>query len=119
MHSIALDSHRSGLRPEADPDTGSGRPQNEQWSDLSKNPISQRLESNHGIKGICLRVVGALALSVALVSGGAVGGPWFIGTGSAGSQNSINSFGYNNVPNTMSGPYWGSVIQNAYDSASA
>ena len=64
-------------------------------------------------------VVGAIALSVALVSGGAAGGTWFIGTGSAGSQNSINSFGYNNVPNTMFGPYWGSVIQNAYDSASA
>ena len=53
------------------------------------------------------------------MTGGSSGGPWFIGTGSAGSQNSINSFGYNNVPNTMFGPYWGSVIQNAYASASA
>lgn len=53
------------------------------------------------------------------MTGGSSGGPWFIGTGSGGSQNSINSFGYNTVPNTMFGPYWGSVIQNAYSSASA
>lgn len=53
------------------------------------------------------------------MTGGSSGGPWFIGSGSGGSQNSINSFGYNTVPNTMFGPYWGSVIQNAYSSASA
>ena len=53
------------------------------------------------------------------MTGGSSGGPWFIGSGSAGSQNSNNSFGYTNVPNTMFGPYWGSVIQNAYTVASA
>ena len=51
--------------------------------------------------------------------GGPSGGPWLIGSGSGGSQNSINSFGYNNVPNTMFGPYWGSVDQSAYISASS
>jgi V8-like Glu-specific endopeptidase len=53
------------------------------------------------------------------MTGGSSGGPWFIGGGSGGSQNSINSFGYNTVANTMFGPYWGSVIQSAYASASA
>ncbi len=53
------------------------------------------------------------------MTGGSSGGPWFIGTGSAGQQNSVNSFGYNSVRNTMFGPYWGSVIQSAYAQASA
>jgi V8-like Glu-specific endopeptidase len=53
------------------------------------------------------------------MTGGSSGGPWFIGSGSNGLQNSVNSFGYNNVPNTMFGPYWGSVIQNVYAAASA
>lgn len=53
------------------------------------------------------------------MTGGSSGGPWFIGSGSGGSQNSVNSFGYNTVPNTMFGPYWGSVIQSAYSSAAA
>lgn len=53
------------------------------------------------------------------MTGGSSGGPWFIGTGSGGAQNSVNSFGYNNVPNTMFGPYWGTVIQNAYLAAAA
>ncbi|MHC5794622.1 trypsin-like serine peptidase [Lacisediminihabitans sp. FW035] len=53
------------------------------------------------------------------MTGGSSGGPWFIGSGSGGSQNSINSFGYNNVQNTMFGPYWGSVIQSAYAAASS
>jgi V8-like Glu-specific endopeptidase len=53
------------------------------------------------------------------MTGGSSGGPWFIGGSSGGVQNSINSFGYSNVPNTMFGPYWGSVIQGVYNSASA
>jgi hypothetical protein len=48
------------------------------------------------------------------MTGGSSGGPWFTG----GVQNSINSFGYDGVANTMFGPYWGSVIQGAYDAAS-
>jgi len=47
------------------------------------------------------------------MTGGSSGGPWFTG----GLQNSINSFGYGGVPNTMFGPYWGSVIQGAYNTA--
>ena len=53
------------------------------------------------------------------MTGGSSGGPWFIGSGSGGLQNSVNSFGYNNVPDTMFGPYWGSVIESVYDAASA
>ena len=53
------------------------------------------------------------------MTGGSSGGPWMIGSGSTGLQNSVNSFGYNNIANTMFGPYWGSVIQNAYVVASA
>ncbi|TBN56852.1 hypothetical protein EYE40_05245 [Glaciihabitans arcticus] len=51
------------------------------------------------------------------MTGGSSGGPWFIGSGTGGSQNSVNSFGYTSVSNTMFGPYWGSVIGAAYDSA--
>lgn len=51
------------------------------------------------------------------MTGGSSGGPWFLGSGSAGYQNSVNSFGYSSVSNTMFGPYWGSVIQNAYQDA--
>lgn len=53
------------------------------------------------------------------MTGGSSGGPWFIGGNADGRQNSVNSFGYDNVPDTMFGPYWGSVIQGAYQSASA
>lgn len=53
------------------------------------------------------------------MTGGSSGGPWFIGSGSGGLQNSINSFGYNNVANVMWGPYWGSTIQSVYNQASA
>jgi hypothetical protein len=49
------------------------------------------------------------------MTGGSSGGPWFTG----GLQNSINSFGYNGVPDTMFGPYWGTVIQGAYNTAQA
>ena len=51
------------------------------------------------------------------MTGGSSGGPWFLGSGSSSYQNSVNSFGYNTVRNTMFGPYWGSVIQQAYQNA--
>lgn len=53
------------------------------------------------------------------MNGGSSGGPWFVGSGANGYQNSVNSFGYNAVPSTMFGPYWGDEIEAAYDSASA
>lgn len=51
------------------------------------------------------------------MTGGSSGGPWFLGTGSGGYQNSVNSFGYGSVRNTMFGPYWGSVIEQSYQEA--
>ena len=53
------------------------------------------------------------------MTGGSSGGPWFIGTSAAGYQNSINSYGYGSKSTTMYGPYWGSVIQQAYTTAAA
>lgn len=50
------------------------------------------------------------------MTGGSSGGPWFLG-GSSAYQNSVNSFGYSGVRNTMFGPYWGTVIEQAYNSA--
>ncbi|WP_404285381.1 trypsin-like serine peptidase [Glutamicibacter arilaitensis] len=50
------------------------------------------------------------------MTGGSSGGPWFLG-GSDGYQNSVNSFGYSGVRNTMFGPYWGSVVEQAYNAA--
>lgn len=50
------------------------------------------------------------------MTGGSSGGPWFLG-GSDGFQNSVNSFGYGGIRNTMFGPYWGSVIEQAYQTA--
>lgn len=50
------------------------------------------------------------------MTGGSSGGPWFIGTGSSGTQNSINSYGYSGT-SVMYGPYWGTVIQATYTSA--
>jgi hypothetical protein len=50
------------------------------------------------------------------MTGGSSGGPWFLGSGA---QNSLNSFGYNNIPNVMFGPYYGSVAQTAYATAAA
>lgn len=52
------------------------------------------------------------------MTGGSSGGPWFIGSGSAGTQNSVNSFGYNIEKNVMYGPYFGSSIESAYGIAS-
>ncbi|WP_309080608.1 hypothetical protein [Zhihengliuella sp.] len=51
------------------------------------------------------------------MTGGSSGGPWFIGAGTNGYQNSVNSFGYSGVRNTMFGPYFGTDIQNAYQQA--
>lgn len=44
------------------------------------------------------------------MTGGSSGGGWFTG----GRLNSVNSFGYNNVADTMFGPYFGSVIRSTY-----
>jgi V8-like Glu-specific endopeptidase len=52
------------------------------------------------------------------MTGGSSGGPWFVGTTSGGYQNSVNSYGYGSNSTTMYGPYWGSVIQTTYQSAS-
>ncbi|WOF24075.1 hypothetical protein N8K70_05200 [Microbacterium betulae] len=53
------------------------------------------------------------------MTGGSSGGPWFIGDGAGGVQNSVNSFGYNVLPGVMFGPFWGSVVQSAYDTAAS
>jgi len=50
------------------------------------------------------------------MTGGSSGGPWFIGIGSDGVQNSINSYGYNGSA-VMYGPYWGAVIQDTFKRA--
>jgi V8-like Glu-specific endopeptidase len=50
------------------------------------------------------------------MTGGSSGGPWFLGSGA---QNSVNSFGYNNIANVMFGPYYGSVAQTVYATAAA
>lgn len=52
------------------------------------------------------------------MTGGSSGGPWLLGSGANGVQHSINSFGYDSVADKMFGPYWGSAIQAAYNSAS-
>ena len=53
------------------------------------------------------------------MTGGSSGGPWFIGSSSTGYQNTVNSYGYGSKSTTMYGPYWGSVIQQAYSTAAA
>ncbi|MEC5181434.1 trypsin-like serine peptidase [Arthrobacter sp. CG_A4] len=53
------------------------------------------------------------------MTGGSSGGPWFIGSSSTGYQNSVNSYGYGSNSTSMYGPYWGSVIQQTYNSAAA
>ena len=52
------------------------------------------------------------------MTGGSSGGPWFVGTGSGGTQNSVNSYRYGNLK-VMYGPYWGVAIQTAYTTAAA
>ena len=49
------------------------------------------------------------------MTGGSSGGPWFTG----GVQNSVNSFGYSSVRNTMFGPYFGTVAQQIYQAAAS
>lgn len=49
------------------------------------------------------------------MTGGSSGGGWFTG----GTLNSVNSFGYNNLADTMFGPYFGSVIQSTYTVAAS
>ncbi|WP_247829064.1 trypsin-like serine peptidase [Arthrobacter antioxidans] len=51
------------------------------------------------------------------MTGGSSGGPWFVGSGPTGTQNSVNSFGYTTQSNVMYGPYFGSSIQSAYATA--
>ncbi len=48
-------------------------------------------------------------------TGGSSGGPWLVG--SPPQAMSINVYNYNTLPNVMFGPYFGSIAQNLYDSA--
>ena len=50
------------------------------------------------------------------MTGGSSGGPWLLNNNSL--LNSVNSFGYQGVRNTMFGPYFGSAIQATYNTAS-
>ncbi|MDA0182735.1 hypothetical protein OJ997_20655 [Solirubrobacter phytolaccae] len=49
------------------------------------------------------------------MTGGSSGGGWIVGS----SVYSVNSYGYDNQPNVMYGPYQGSVAQSLYNAASA
>ncbi|MCX5196352.1 peptidase [Streptomyces sp. NBC_00249] len=54
------------------------------------------------------------------MTGGSSGGPWFQDfneTTGLGTQVSVNSFGYNFLPNRMFGPYFGNEAKAAYDKA--
>ncbi|RST08465.1 peptidase [Streptomyces sp. WAC07149] len=54
------------------------------------------------------------------MTGGSSGGPWFQDFNEStglGTQVSVNSFGYNFLPNTMFGPYFGNEAKAAYDKA--
>ncbi|MBO2446826.1 peptidase [Actinomadura barringtoniae] len=54
------------------------------------------------------------------MTGGASGGPWFLKfteSSGTGTQNSVNSFKYNFLPNYMFGPYFGADAQNLYNTA--
>lgn len=65
------------------------------------------------------RIGGTLSQGIPCdMTGGSSGGPWFVGSGASGTQNSVNSFGYNTQKNVMYGPYFGSSIQSAYSTAS-
>lgn len=55
------------------------------------------------------------------MTGGSSGGPWFSGYDPAtgvGTLGSVNSFGYSGLRNYMFGPYFGSVVQSLYSTAS-
>jgi len=49
------------------------------------------------------------------MTGGSSGGPWLINNNTT--LNSVNSFGYQGLRNTMFGPYFGTAIQSAYNTA--
>jgi hypothetical protein len=49
------------------------------------------------------------------MTGGSSGGGWIVGS----SVYSVNSYGYNNQPDVMYGPYQGSVAQSLYNAAAA
>lgn len=49
------------------------------------------------------------------MTGGSSGGPWFLNNGS---QNSVNSYGYDGIK-TMYGPYYGDVAMKVYQNAAA
>lgn len=53
------------------------------------------------------------------MTGGSSGGPWFIGDGSDGAQNSVNSYSYRDDPDTMYGPYFGPAIEEVYTYAAS
>lgn len=48
------------------------------------------------------------------MTGGSSGGPWMTANGV---QNSVNSYGYGNVSSRMYGPYFGTAIESAYNTA--
>jgi V8-like Glu-specific endopeptidase len=50
------------------------------------------------------------------MTGGSSGGPWFL---ASGVQNSVNSFGYVEIPGVMFGPFYGAVAHSAYVAAAA
>lgn len=52
------------------------------------------------------------------MNGGSSGGPWFIGSGPDGPQNSVNSYGYKGSK-VLYGPTWGKVIRATYMIAQA
>ena len=53
------------------------------------------------------------------MTGGTSGGPWFLGDGPDGAQNSVNSYKYLSDSNTLYGPYFGSDVQEVYETISA
>ncbi|WP_423183934.1 trypsin-like serine peptidase [Arthrobacter sp. NyZ413] len=52
------------------------------------------------------------------MTGGSSGGPWIVSSDDDCYQNSITSYGYTGGPPVIYGPYWGSVIREAYKAAS-
>ncbi|WP_028266334.1 trypsin-like serine peptidase [Arthrobacter sp. MA-N2] len=52
------------------------------------------------------------------MTGGSSGGPWMVDSERDSFQNSITSYGYPGGPALIYGPYWGSVIRDAYELAS-
>ncbi|UKA63806.1 trypsin-like serine peptidase [Arthrobacter sp. FW306-04-A] len=52
------------------------------------------------------------------MTGGSSGGPWMVDSDDDSFQNSVTSYGYLGGPSIIYGPYWGSVIRDAYELAS-